>query len=271
MTDAPRSSAPAPPATGAAAPRSDERRVDRLRSAARDPASWARFLAVAVGGLALDLWSKTWAFDTLGQTRHIVLIDHVLEFHTMLNAGALFGVGRGMTTLFLIASVFALGLVGWMFVQTSPRRWLLQIALGGILAGALGNMYDRVFVRLVAPDAVPGPNPGVYMIPVERTERGVVLQEYPPKPDGVRRIVPETPPTVGYVRDFIKIPTRLFGKVDVWPWVFNVADMLLVGGVAILAWYLWRDRAPEEPDAAGASDGGRPDPGADPGSPAGQN
>lgn len=200
-----------------------------------------RFLAVGVGGLTLDLWSKSWAFHTLGQRGRRVLIDHLLEFQTMLNAGALFGVGRGKTTLFLVASVLALVLVGWMFVQTSSRRWLLHIALGAILAGALGNMYDRMFVRLV-----PDGRLGVYMVETGRTPRGVVLQQYPPKPGGFKRIVSDPPEPIGYVRDFIKIPTRIFGKVDLWPWVFNVADMLLVGGVGVLAIFLWRDRKPHE-------------------------
>lgn len=207
------------------------------RPAIRDAASWLRFAFIGLGGLWLDLWSKTWAFDTLGQRGRRVLIDHVLEFQTMLNPGALFGIGGGKTALFLVASVFALVLVGWMFSQTSSRRWLLHIALGGILAGAIGNMYDRMFVRLV-----PDKRLGVYMVEVRRGPQGVELQKYPPKKGGPVHVVQEIHEPVGYVRDFIKIPTRIFGRVDLWPWVFNVADMLLVGGVCILAIYLWRDR-----------------------------
>ena len=58
------------------------------------------------------------------------------------------------------------------------------------------------------------------------------LYEYPRSPASLK--IPEydgDPPPVGYVRDFLKIP-----------WVFNIADSLLVGGVGILAIHLWRDR-----------------------------
>jgi signal peptidase II len=166
----------------------------------------------------------------------------------MINPGALFGIGGGQTALFIVASVCALLLVFWMFAQTSSRRWALQIALGGILAGALGNMYDRVFVRLLRT-----PWPIGYMIRTGQDGHNVIVQAYPPRENARSFAVPadELPREVGFVRDFIKIPTTLprwswipqkVRGEELWPWVFNVADVLLVGGVAILAIHLWRDR-----------------------------
>ena len=208
-------------------------------------ASYARFISVAIAGVTLDLWSKDWAFETLEQNGRRVLIPYVLEFQTMLNAGALFGIGRGRTTLFLIASCCALVLVFWMFMQCSRRRWLLHIALGAILAGAFGNMYDRAFVRMLH-KPVRSNGAWIYVEPVRVEGDRLLVSEYPPTPE--RRLLPlpndEPHEVVGFVRDFIKIPTKLWGEQDLWPWVFNVADMLLVGGVMIVALYLWRDRKP---------------------------
>jgi signal peptidase II len=227
--------------------------------------SYLRFFGVAVVGVVLDLWSKHWAFSTLGQVHAPrEIIPRVLEFQTMLNPGALFGIGGGQTVLFLIASVCALLLVFWMFSQTSRSRWALQIALGGILAGALGNMYDRVSVRLVD-QRVPRGIHAVYTVRTGEDQHGIILKEYPPvdggaqyrlrssdNPGGAATVyryprgrslrLEEFPEEVGFVRDFIKIPTRWWGGREIWPWVFNVADMLLVGGVGILAIHLWRDR-----------------------------
>lgn len=161
----------------------------------------------------------------------------------MLNPGALFGIGGGQTTLFLIASVFALALVVWMFSQSTRRQWLLHIALGGILAGALGNMYDRAFVRLLE-RPYPDRRGAIYMTPTEERGDRIVLREYPDHQAATTRVIPtiDLPDEVGFVRDFIKIPTKLWGDRDLWPWVFNVADMLLVGGVSILAVHLLRER-----------------------------
>lgn len=215
-------------------------------SAARDLRAHLWFWSVAIVGVALDLWSKEWAFRTLGLGGKRELIPHVVEFQTMMNDGALFGLGRGQTTLFLIASLLALLLVFWMFAHSSPRNRLLHVALGGILAGALGNMYDRVFIQLVP---VGGPTTATrYYMRHERADgRGPVLREYAPRPGQRPRELPlaalaDPPRPVGFVRDFIKIPTKIFWERDLWPWVFNVADMLLVGGVGILALRLWRER-----------------------------
>ncbi|TWT43654.1 lipoprotein signal peptidase [Phycisphaerae bacterium RAS1] len=237
----------APVANGAHAPADAHSPGGVELSAMRDVLSHTRFWFLAVAGLALDLWSKEWAFGTLRLGGRREVLPHVLEFQTMLNPGALFGIGARYTSVFLVASVLALALVLWMFAQSSRRRWLLHIALGAILAGALGNMYDRIFVQLVR---VKVNAAGAFRYCTEsRSPDGlsVVLTEFPPHEKPWTRTLPpgeafNDDEPVGYVRDFIKIPTKLFGKQDLWPWVFNVADMLLVGGVGILAVRLWFDR-----------------------------
>lgn len=223
----------------------------RAAGALRSPAAWLRLLAIGAGGLALDLWSKDWAFHTLRQGGRVVIIPGLLEFQTMLNPGALFGIGGGQTTLFLVASVFALVLVMWMFAQSEPRRRMLHIALGGILAGALGNMHDRAFVRLLD-RPFPDRRGAIYMTVAETRGERMVLREYPAHEGAATRVISaqDLPNEVGFVRDFIKIPTKLWGERDLWPWVFNVADMLLIGGVSILAIHLLREKREETPEPA---------------------
>ncbi len=226
----------------------------------RSPGAHVRLWGIALAGLAADLLSKEWAFHTLRQGGHRVLVPHVLEFHTTLNPGALFGIGRGHTEVFLIASVLALVLVLWMFAQTPARKWLTHVALGAILAGALGNMYDRVVVQLVMYGASTpsGPVARYYVVDNRADGDWLTLQEYPPNPDATprklpRRLAEELPRPVGYVRDFIKIPTTLprwawipakWQGRELWPWVFNVADMLLVVGVGVLSIKMLRERRP---------------------------
>jgi signal peptidase II len=220
-----------------------------------DARSLARFWITAIAGLALDLCSKEWAFHTLKQGGRRPLIPYALEFQTMLNDGALFGIGSGRTGLFLAASLLALALVLWMFAQCPPRRWLLQVALGAVLAGALGNMYDRMFVKLVAQPVASPQRQLIYLQVIGEEQGRFKLGEYPVEPGGFTRTTDRLPPLAGFVRDFIKIPTTVpnWGWVpaairgrELWPWVFNVADALLVCGVAVLAVHLWRDRRPRE-------------------------
>ena len=124
-------------------------------TAARHLPSHLRIWPVAIGGVALDLWSKDWAFrggNVPPDGR--VIVDKALSFQLSLNSGALFGLGRGMAPLFVAASVLALLFVWYLFMQSGRDRLSLHVALGLILGGALGNLYDRSFHDA---DAVFGP------------------------------------------------------------------------------------------------------------------
>jgi len=168
----------------------------------------------------------------------------------MVNDGALFGIGSGQTTLFLLASALALVLVIYMFAGSPARSWVLHLGLAAILAGAVGNMYDRAFVRLIKwrHDS----SVRYYVKSLSPDGQRVQLHEYPSRPGPPQYELPVAaanvlPTPAGHVRDFIKISTRIFGGRELWPWVFNVADMLLVGGVGLLAVRLWFEREAGKP------------------------
>jgi hypothetical protein len=116
------------------------------------------------------------------------------------------------------------------------------------------------------PVPVRTPTHQIWLQRAEPENGGIKLVEYPPHPEGLSKIVEHAPASVGFVRDFIKIPTTLPGWSwipagwqgrELWPWVFNVADVLLVCGVGVLAVHLWRDRRPRTAEAgtAGARGG----------------
>ena len=75
--------------------------------------------------------------------RRMPVIPHVLGFTTIINHGAVFGIGQGMVAFFLLFSVLAMGMILLVFLTSRRDQWLVQIALGMITAGALGNLYDR--------------------------------------------------------------------------------------------------------------------------------
>lgn len=105
------------------------------------------FSAIAGGGLAADLWTKSWAFSSFGlpgqQPPHW-LIDGVFGFQTSLNPGALFGLGEGGSPIFAGISIVALlGIGVWLWHSALQSR-LLTLILGMATAGILGNLYDRL-------------------------------------------------------------------------------------------------------------------------------
>ena len=65
------------------------------------------------------------------------------------NPGAAFGLNMGSPLLHTLASLVALGVLGWMFRTAPPDARLLRYALGIVLGGALGNIVDRVRLGVV--------------------------------------------------------------------------------------------------------------------------
>ena len=131
-------------------------------AALRSPTALACFLITLGLGLSLDLWSKSYAWRTLAKREpvrdtsgHLRIESGTFEkypgwlhFKVTVNEGAVFGLGQGNQTLFAIVSAAAIGFLCYLFA-TSGRRWFYQIVLGMLLAGVLGNLYDRMVFRYV--------------------------------------------------------------------------------------------------------------------------
>lgn len=198
-------------------------------SAFRSTRAWCVLLGVLIAGLAFDLWSKSYAFEHVGDapvvvTREavlsvddprvliphsdpVVVIPKVLNFTLVLNQGAVFGMGAGKRWLFVTFTVGAIALGLWMFGAWTDRRDIVaHVSLGLLLAGGLGNLYDRL----------------VYAC----------------------------------VRDFIHpLPDVWIGGWEVWPYVSNVADALLIIGIIGLMWHLWRIEPKRREEAEAATQG----------------
>jgi signal peptidase II len=107
------------------------------------------FAGTAAIGFALDQWTKLLAVRHLANPpRTYEFITGFLHFEFVKNPGAVFGLGQGNRWLFVFASVLAVVFLTYLFL-TSGRRWMYQIILGMLLAGVLGNVYDRILLGYV--------------------------------------------------------------------------------------------------------------------------
>ena len=228
---------------------------ERPLSARGDFRSHLRLWPVAAVTLAIDLWTKHWAFTHLDPNpppTGWVIIPHVMTFRRSLNTGALFGLGKGLTPLFIAASFVALAFVVFLFIHSTRDRRSLHVALGLVLAGALGNLYDRAFmIADVVRYTADGRRHVEACKVLEQDDRGVVIGVWPE--GAYPHLIPgRYEPRVhqqGVVRDFIKMAPRFNVRgyeIEVWPWVFNVADALLVFGVGLLLLNFWWDRQSEK-------------------------
>lgn len=102
---------------------------------------WPLFL----GGVVLDLWSKSAIFQWLDGRRSVELVEGLLRVVWRHNDGAAFNLFAG-NTLFLVGiSVAALIIVVGIFLFFGVRQRLAHIALGLFAGGICGNLYDRLF------------------------------------------------------------------------------------------------------------------------------
>lgn len=107
------------------------------------------FATIALFGSVLDITTKNWIFSWRGlpgvSEEPWWLVTDYVGIETAVNIGALFGLGAGYGWLFaLLSIVAAIAIYVWMFVLGgSQSRWL-TVAMGAVLAGIIGNLYDRL-------------------------------------------------------------------------------------------------------------------------------
>ncbi len=149
--------------------------MDRIsRRSIHSPVAWLCLLIPLVLGLSADLFTKHLAADRLLEYRQDLpdgsvmlesetyeFIPGMLHFTYHENRGAVFGIGQGARTLFLIVSVLAIGLLVYLFSQ-SRRQYAYQILLGMLAAGVLGNLYDRAVYGYVRDMIHAFPDAGIF-------------------------------------------------------------------------------------------------------------
>lgn len=112
------------------------------------PISWIVFWGIALIGCAFDLATKHLVFSrvAVGEVRPV--IEDVLEIQPSRNTGALWGLGQDLpqsSRIFAGLSIAAgVAMVWWLFIHGAGHDLALCTALGLVMAGALGNCYDRI-------------------------------------------------------------------------------------------------------------------------------
>jgi signal peptidase II len=107
------------------------------------------FWSIALGGTAFDLATKSFVFSKVGPAgAERSVVPNILDIHTSHNTGALWGFGGsipGSSLIFAgLSVVAAVVILYYLFVLGAASHRVLTVALGLIMAGAMGNCYDRL-------------------------------------------------------------------------------------------------------------------------------
>lgn len=101
------------------------------------------FAVVALVGYLTDLITKIIAVARLEDADPVVLVPHVLHLTFLRNPGAAFGMATGFTIVLTLIAITVCVVVIRMARQLRDPLW--AVGLGLLLAGALGNLTDRIF------------------------------------------------------------------------------------------------------------------------------
>jgi signal peptidase II len=105
------------------------------------------FWPIAIAGAAFDLWSKKAIFDWLPTVvgEKYVIIDGFFQLILRENSGAAFSILQGHKFFLVSILILAFFVATGIFLWGGIHRRVTQIAMGCMLAGIVGNFYDRAF------------------------------------------------------------------------------------------------------------------------------
>ena len=109
----------------------------------------AGIFAVAIG-VFLDQFTKYLAANHLKE-QSIPIIEGVFRLQYLENRGAAFGLLQNQQLFFLLVGIITLVLIAYLYVRIPhTKRFLpLRICMISIVAGAVGNMIDRIRLEYV--------------------------------------------------------------------------------------------------------------------------
>ena len=182
-----------------------------LRRAGKYPRAVVTSLILTFVVIGVDLLGKALAFrfvagapvlpESVPAHEAVGVIPYILSLKLVANRGAVFGIGQGQRLVFVLVGVVAVIVVVIAFLRSAAHRRFLHVALALILAGALGNLYDRVMFGMV--------RDMLWLFPGIKLPFGLTW------PGG--------------------------GSNELYPWVFNIADASLLVGLAILMLGMYRE------------------------------
>lgn len=113
----------------------------------RRPLHWwaagATIAILAMVVLAADQFSKYLTVTYLPLHEPVPVLGEFLQWYHVLNPGAAFSLGSGVTWIFTFALAVVAGVIIWKSFSVRSRLW--AVVLGLLLGGVLGNLFDRIF------------------------------------------------------------------------------------------------------------------------------
>ncbi|MHB1335741.1 MAG: signal peptidase II [Candidatus Humimicrobiaceae bacterium] len=103
----------------------------------------------AILAIVVDRVSKYWVVNFIPLNDQIELIPGFLYITHIKNSGGAFGIFQNKINVFIIVSIISILLIIVLKISMNLKSYTYNLALGFVLGGAIGNLYDRYFIREV--------------------------------------------------------------------------------------------------------------------------
>jgi signal peptidase II len=98
--------------------------------------------------IGIDQASKMWALNSLKEMGSIPIIENVFHLTYVENRGAAFGMLQNNQSIFIIVALAA-SVFGLYYLHTKKVNFLGKASIILIIAGAIGNLIDRIRIGFV--------------------------------------------------------------------------------------------------------------------------
>lgn len=108
-----------------------------------------RLMVIIIITVLVDQVSKLIVQQAISQGESIPILPPVVYLTHIQNPGAAFGLLAYQTEFFIAVTVVILAAILWVYRRLAGGHMWLQVSLGLVAGGALGNLIDRVRVGKV--------------------------------------------------------------------------------------------------------------------------
>jgi signal peptidase II len=98
---------------------------------------------------ALDRISKIWIDRSMTLYESIPVVNNVFHITYVRNPGGAFGLLASRPGFFILANLVIIALLIYIYREMKPISSLMAAAVGLLIGGALGNLYDRILYGTV--------------------------------------------------------------------------------------------------------------------------
>jgi signal peptidase II len=128
----------------------DAKTDERAPSTKAAPSRQSRLilaLVIVAVVLGLDLWTKAWAWETLGDGATVTVVENWFYFEFGFNTGSAFSFLRDAEyarAIFIAVTILALLYMARLALTLPTKYGSAFVAVALVSGGALGNLHDRI-------------------------------------------------------------------------------------------------------------------------------